>query len=58
MPMYVQVTIDEGRFKYILLRLSDAEGRSKLLVRGDSSKEYHNHILQATKVRQSLARGL
>lgn len=42
------VGIDEGTFKYVLLRLSTADGlHSKLLVRGDSRAAYHNHVLQA-----------
>jgi phosphohistidine phosphatase len=45
-----QVEIDEGVFKYVLLRLTDSSnGRSKLLVRGAVAAAYHNHILQHTK---------
>lgn len=45
-----QVIIDQGVFKYILLRLTDQQsGRSKLLVRGAAAAAYHNHILQHTK---------
>lgn len=45
-----QVDIDEGSFKYVLLRLRDTQtGRSKLLVRGAAAAAYHNHILQHTK---------
>jgi phosphohistidine phosphatase len=45
-----QVEIDEGVFKYVLLRLTDSSsGRSKLLVRGAAAAAYHNHILQHTK---------
>ncbi|KAL4422858.1 hypothetical protein ABPG75_009055 [Micractinium tetrahymenae] len=43
------VDIDEGSFKYVLLRLSTPDGlHSKLLVRGDARAAYHNHVLQAT----------
>lgn len=46
-----QVEIDQGVFKYVLLRLSDPRDsrKSKLLVRGHAAAAYHNHILQATK---------
>ncbi|WIA32279.1 hypothetical protein OEZ86_003125 [Tetradesmus obliquus] len=45
-----QVEVDEGVFKYVLLRLTDSSsGRSKLLVRGAAAAAYHNHILQHTK---------
>ena len=30
------MSLDEGIFKYVLMRLSDGEGRSKLLVWGDT----------------------
>jgi phosphohistidine phosphatase len=44
------VEIDQGVFKYVLLRLTDASsGRSKLLVRGSTGAAYHNHILQHAK---------
>jgi NADH pyrophosphatase NudC (nudix superfamily) len=40
------VQIDQGVFKYILLRASSSTGSpSKLLVRGDCRAAYHNHIL-------------
>ncbi|PSC76346.1 NADH pyrophosphatase [Micractinium conductrix] len=43
------VGLDSGSMKYVLLRLSTADGlHSKLLVRGDSRAAYHNHVLQAT----------
>ncbi|KAG7668648.1 hypothetical protein Ndes2526B_g03728 [Nannochloris sp. 'desiccata'] len=42
------VQIDQGVFKYILLRASGPTGSpSKLLVRGDCRAAYHNHILTA-----------
>jgi len=42
------VKIDQGVFKYILLRASSSTGSpSKLLVRGDCRAAYHNHILTA-----------
>jgi phosphohistidine phosphatase len=45
-----QVELDEGVFKYVLLRLTDSSsGKSKLLVRGAAAAAYHNHILQHTK---------
>lgn len=46
-----QVDIDQGVFKYVLLRLTDSRdsSRSKLLVRGSCAAAYHNHILQHTK---------
>ena len=43
------VEIDYGRFKYILMRLRDREGNSKLIVRGDREKEYHADILEAVQ---------
>lgn len=48
--MIPQVDIDQGTFKYILMRLTDQQtGHSKLLVRGAAAAAYHNHILQHTK---------
>lgn len=47
----VAIEMKEGAiFKYILVRVTfDSNTNSKLLVRGDSRAEYHDHILQATK---------
>ncbi len=42
------VQIDQGVFKYVLLRASSStNSHSKLLVRGDCRAAYHNHILTA-----------
>eukprot|EP00798_Chlamydomonas_sp_ICE-L_P018942 gene18942-25510_t len=42
-----QVQIDQGVFKYVLLRLSDpSSGRSKLLVWGDARASYHNDVFR------------
>lgn len=42
--------IDEGTFKYVLLRVSAPGGSpSKLLVRGDTRAAYHNHVFTACK---------
>jgi hypothetical protein len=48
---FSEVDIDQGQFKYVLLRLTDPRdsSRSKLLVRGHAAAAYHNHILQHTK---------
>ncbi len=45
------VTIDHGRFKYVLLRVTSKEkpADSKLVVRGDRRAEYHDNIYQAVK---------
>ena len=40
------VQIDYGRSKYILVRLKDSHGNSKLSVRADRTKEYHADILE------------
>lgn len=50
----VAIDMDEGSpFKYVLIQATFDCGelgkRSKLLVRGDSRAEYHDHIFQATK---------
>ncbi|KAF5828599.1 hypothetical protein DUNSADRAFT_17335 [Dunaliella salina] len=55
-----QVAIDEGVFKYVLLRLRepDDQGRSKLLVWGDRRAPYHMDIFSQVKAlaaRRSLA---
>jgi len=55
-----EVDIDQGVFKYVLLRLTDSKhsSKSKLLVRGSSAAAYHNHILQHTKAQlQQLSAG-
>lgn len=43
------VTIDHGRFKYVLLRISSAQkpAESKLVVRGYRRADYHDNIFQA-----------
>ena len=44
------VALDQGTFKYVLLRVSGPGGTpSKLLVRGDTRAAYHNHIFTACK---------
>jgi len=43
------VDIDTGVFKYVLIRVSDGEGRSKVIVRGDSRAGYHNDVFQRTR---------
>eukprot|EP00892_Ulva_mutabilis_P002921 jgi/Ulvmu1/1262/UM109_0060.1 len=50
--------IDEGSFKYVLIRVSSVDAQeSKLIVRGFKSCEYHNDVLQRTK-RQLQGTGL
>jgi NADH pyrophosphatase NudC (nudix superfamily) len=36
-------------FKYVLLRVFEPSGRSKLAVHGHPAAEYHNHVLQRAK---------
>lgn len=44
------VLIDIGRFKYVLLRVSDSSsGGGKLVVRGDREKAYHADIVDAVR---------
>ncbi|KAG0625547.1 hypothetical protein M758_2G064100 [Ceratodon purpureus] len=43
------VEIDEGVFKYVLMCISDDEGREKLIVRGNGKLAYHSDILKATE---------
>ena len=38
-------------FKYVLLRVQDGSGASKLAVWGHPQAEYHNHVLQRAKAR-------
>ena len=46
----VQVQLDSGVFKYVLMRLRDQRcGRSKLMVWGATAAGYHNHIYQYAK---------
>ncbi|KAL3685086.1 hypothetical protein R1sor_003108 [Riccia sorocarpa] len=47
------VDIDEGIFKYILVKIEDDEGHQRLLVRGSKSHAYHSDILEDTKKRLS-----
>ncbi|CAM6092596.1 unnamed protein product [Calypogeia fissa] len=42
------VDIDEGSFKYVLMRMSDQEGNQKLVVRGTKAFAYHTDILGAS----------
>lgn len=42
------VQIDEGRFKYILARVSDGE-HSKIVVRGKRGRPYHMNVLEGLK---------
>ncbi|KAK9804810.1 hypothetical protein WJX72_006897 [[Myrmecia] bisecta] len=42
-----EVEIDEGVFKYVLLRVSDAQGSSKLVVRGSAAASWHQDVLDA-----------
>lgn len=42
-----EVKIDTGRFKYVLLRVYDSDGNSKLVVRGSCSAAYHINIKTA-----------
>ncbi|GAX75261.1 hypothetical protein CEUSTIGMA_g2706.t1 [Chlamydomonas eustigma] len=44
-----QVSLDVGVFKYVLMRLSDAQGRSKLLVWGDTRAGYHMDVFKTAK---------
>lgn len=41
------VEIDEGKFKYVLLRVSDSNSNSKLVVRGTTAANYHIDIKTA-----------
>ncbi|MCO5560757.1 hypothetical protein L7F22_014377 [Adiantum nelumboides] len=43
------VEIDEGVFKYILIRVSDSKGNQKLVVRGNKRMSYHADIFNHTK---------
>ncbi|XP_002977571.2 uncharacterized protein LOC9656108 isoform X1 [Selaginella moellendorffii] len=44
----VQTTeIDEGKFKYVLIRLKDSSGNQKLVVRGNKELPFHTDILEA-----------
>lgn len=46
----IDIAIDSGTFKYVLLRIYDERtNRSKLIVRGDSRAPYHNDIYQFAK---------
>ncbi|KAL2653314.1 hypothetical protein R1flu_021442 [Riccia fluitans] len=45
------VDVDEGIFKYVLIKIEDDEGRQRLLVRGRKSLAYHSDILADTKKR-------
>lgn len=38
------VDIDVGKFKYIQIRVSTPSGSEKIIIRGDSSAEYHADI--------------
>ncbi|KAI5076772.1 hypothetical protein GOP47_0008837 [Adiantum capillus-veneris] len=42
------VEIDEGVFKYILIRVSDGKGNQKLVVRGNKRMSYHADIFNHT----------
>jgi phosphohistidine phosphatase len=45
-----EVAIDEGTFKYVLLRITDTSSNATaLIVRGDARAPYHNDILQRAK---------
>lgn len=44
------VKIEDGVFKYVLMRVSDSAGASKLIVRGGSRFEYHMEIYNYYKV--------
>lgn len=39
-----EVDIDEGRFKYILIKLTDANKQTKYIVRGYAWADYHGII--------------
>lgn len=46
----LQVSLDKGVFKYVLMRLWDKNSdRSKLLVWGDTRAAYHMHVFQDAK---------
>jgi NADH pyrophosphatase NudC (nudix superfamily) len=40
-----QVSLDVGTFKYVLMRMSDGFGRTRLMVWGDGRASYHMHVL-------------
>lgn len=43
------VQIDEGVFKYVLIRIHDNNGSQKLIVRGNSALAYHGDIMKQTR---------
>lgn len=43
------VQIDEGVFKYVLIRIHDNNGSQKLIVRGNSALAYHSDILEQAR---------
>lgn len=45
------VEIDEGVFKYVLIRVNDSRGNQKLVVRGSKRMAYHADIFNHTKER-------
>ena len=45
---FEDVEIDEGRFKYILVRVSEGE-RSKIIVRGIKGRPYHMNIFEVVQ---------
>ncbi|GMH37989.1 hypothetical protein BSKO_05873 [Bryopsis sp. KO-2023] len=46
----------KGRFKYVLLRVSDDQGNSKIVVRGSKKATYHSHLKESFERMES--RGL
>eukprot|EP01024_Parvocaulis_polyphysoides_P034913 TRINITY_DN30912_c2_g1_i1.p2 TRINITY_DN30912_c2_g1~~TRINITY_DN30912_c2_g1_i1.p2 ORF type:complete len:200 (-),score=24.32 TRINITY_DN30912_c2_g1_i1:147-746(-) len=51
------VDIDIGRFKYVLVRVSDSNGHSKIVVKGSKKATYHMDAFQDVKA-SCVARGL
>ena len=45
-----QVSLDVGVFKYVLMRMSDGLGRSRLMVWGDIQASYHMQVYQKAAV--------
>lgn len=43
----VDYEIDDGTFKYVMMRIFDVYGNSKLIIRGNKYKTYHRNILES-----------
>lgn len=47
---FPDVQLDAGVFKYVLMRLTDAQGRSKLLCHGSNFASFHDNVYQSVRV--------